>query len=111
LYSVFRNLTDNVIAHAGEGVGIHITASIGDSDKHTARVSFADTGRGIEDAKHLERIFERFYRVNEGRTRDTGGSGLGLSIVKNTVALHGGSIAVQRNRPSGLEFVFSLPVV
>jgi signal transduction histidine kinase len=114
LYSVFRNLTDNVIAHAGEGVEIRITAAIVDGERgkgRMARVSFADTGRGIDDDKHLERIFERFYRVDQGRTRDTGGSGLGLSIVKNTVALHGGTISVRRNTPSGLEFVLMLPVM
>ncbi len=114
LYSVFRNLTDNVISHAGEDVEIRITARPveehgGRKQGRMARVSFSDTGRGIP-AEHLERIFERFYRVNEGRTRDTGGSGLGLSIVRNTVALHGGTISVQNNKPSGLEFVFILPV-
>ena len=109
LYSVFRNLTDNVISHAGEGVEIRV--AVHPAGKGRARVTFSDTGRGIEDAAHLERIFERFYRVQEGRTRDTGGSGLGLSIVRNTVALHGGTISVGRNKPSGLEFVFDLPVV
>ena len=114
LYSVFRNLTDNVVAHAGEGVEIRIGAEIvegTDRNKNrTARVTFSDTGRGIEDESHLERIFERFYRVNEGRTRDTGGSGLGLSIVRNTVALHGGTITVRNNKPHGLEFIFILPI-
>jgi signal transduction histidine kinase len=110
LYSVFRNLTDNVISHAGEDVEIAITARpIEEGRNRMARVSFADTGRGIPD-EHLERIFERFYRINEGRTRDTGGSGLGLSIVRNTVALHGGTISVQHNNPSGLEFIFILPI-
>jgi signal transduction histidine kinase len=112
---VFRNLTDNVIAHAGEGVEIRVSARVVESDgavghkKRMVRVSFSDNGRGIDDATHRERIFERFYRVNEGRTRDTGGSGLGLSIVKNTVELHGGTISVQRNEPSGLKFTFTLP--
>ncbi len=114
LYSVFRNLTDNVIAHAGEGVEIRIVAeTVEDPDRRRgrmARVSFSDTGRGIDDESHLERLFERFYRVNEGRTRDTGGSGLGLSIVRNTVALHGGTISVCNNKPRGLEFIFNLPI-
>ncbi len=114
LYSVFRNLTDNVISHAGEGVEIRIVAKIIEDSNgrkgRTARISFSDTGRGIEDESHFERIFERFYRVNEGRTRDTGGSGLGLSIVRNTVALHGGTISVHNNKPRGLEFIFDLPV-
>jgi two-component system OmpR family sensor kinase/two-component system phosphate regulon sensor histidine kinase PhoR len=107
LYSVFRNLTDNVIAHAGEGVEIRIVAEpLGDG---FVRFVFRDTGAGIADASHLERLFERFYRVNEGRTRDTGGSGLGLSIVKNSVQLHGGVISVHNVAPHGLEFVFTLP--
>ncbi len=108
LYSVFRNLTDNVISHAGEGVAIRVTAR--PDGKGRARVIFADNGRGIPGDEHLEHIFERFYRVNKGRTRDTGGSGLGLSIVRNTVALHGGTITVRSNTPSGLEFTFDLPV-
>ncbi len=108
LYSVFRNLTDNVISHAGEGVVIRVTVR---AEGHgRARVTFADNGRGISGGEHLERIFERFYRVNEGRTRDTGGSGLGLSIVRNTVALHGGTISVRSNTPSGLVFTFDLPI-
>jgi signal transduction histidine kinase len=109
LYSVFRNLTDNVISHAGEGVEIRIVARVVEGERGIARVTFSDTGRGIEDPKHLERIFERFYRVGEGRTRDTGGSGLGLSIVKNTIELHGGTISVQGNQPTGLAFLFTLP--
>ncbi len=108
LYSVFRNLTDNVIAHAGEGIDIRVAVTEVAGGK--AHFSFSDTGRGIPDEKHLERLFERFYRVNEGRTRDTGGSGLGLSIVKNTVALHGGTIVARNNKPHGLEFIFTLPV-
>ncbi len=107
LYSVFRNLADNVISHAGEGVEICVTARPAGRGK--ARVTFADNGRGIPAGEHLERIFERFYRVGEGRTRDTGGSGLGLSIVRNTVALHGGTIEVRGNSPSGLIFTFDLP--
>jgi signal transduction histidine kinase len=106
LYSVFRNLTDNVISHAGEGVGIVISAT---KNGREVELTFADNGRGIPDEKHLERLFERFYRVERGRTRDTGGSGLGLSIVKNTIALHGGKIEARNAQPHGLEFVFTLP--
>ena len=106
LYSVFRNLTDNVIAHAGSGVEIKVRA---ESDRGMVRFSFADTGKGIADERHLGRLFERFYRVNEGRTRDTGGSGLGLSIAKNAVQFHGGNISVRPNIPHGLEFIIMLP--
>ncbi|MDR2887968.1 MAG: hypothetical protein LBV26_08220 [Bacteroidales bacterium] len=104
LYSVFRNLTDNVIAHAGNNVEIRIRA-VRKADG-MVEFSFADTGVGIADKYHLERIFERFYRVGEGRTRDTGGSGLGLSIVKNAVQFHGGTISARNTAPHGLEFVF-----
>lgn len=106
LYSVFRNLVDNVIAHAGTGAEIRVRAERqGDG---TTRFTFGDNGVGIPDEAHLERIFERFYRVNEGRTRDTGGSGLGLSIVRNAIAFHGGEISAHNVAPHGLEFVFTI---
>lgn len=107
LYSVFRNLTDNVIAHAGNDV--RISVGVAGVEDGMVRFLFADTGKGIADEHHLGHLFERFYRVNEGRTRDTGGSGLGLSIVKNTVQLHGGTITVRNAEGGGLEFRFTLP--
>lgn len=106
LYSVFRNLTDNVVAHAGSGVDIRIRAMR--KPDGTVEFTFSDNGPGIPDEYHLERLFERFYRVNEGRTRDTGGSGLGLSIAKNAIQLHGGTILVRNVAPHGLEFVFTV---
>jgi signal transduction histidine kinase len=106
LYSVFRNLTDNVISHAGTGIAIKVKA---ESDGSMVRFSFADTGKGISDERHFARLFERFYRVSEGRTRDTGGSGLGLSITKNAVQFHGGTISVRPATPHGLEFIILLP--
>ena len=107
VYSIFRNLTDNVINHAGEGV--HVTIGKRAERNGYVYISFADDGCGIGDRSKLNRLFERFYRLDEGRTRDAGGSGLGLSIVKNIVSLHGGTITAKERREGGLEFLFSLP--
>jgi signal transduction histidine kinase len=105
LYSIFRNLTDNVICYAGDNVHILITGYI---EKQYCYFSFSDDGKGISDEKHLNRIFERFYRINEGRTRDTGGTGLGLSIVKNAVLFHKGNIVAKKRANGGLEFLFKI---
>lgn len=106
LYSLFRNLTDNAIRYAGEN--IEIVATIYNEDADFYYFSFYDTGVGIEDESQLNRIFERFYRIGEGRTRDKGGSGLGLSIVKNAVLFHQGKIIAKNRKNGGLEFLFSL---
>lgn len=108
LYSVLRNLTDNVINYAGENIEIDLN-TVGEKDG-LVYFSFADNGRGIDNDSHLNRLFERFYRVDEGRTRNTGGSGLGLSIVRNILSLHGGSITAKNRAEGGLEFLFSLPL-
>jgi signal transduction histidine kinase len=105
LYSIFRNLADNSIAHAGDNITIRVSGYMEDEDFYY--FSYYDTGAGVEE-KYLSRIFERFYRVNEGRTRDTGGSGLGLSIVKNAVLLHKGEITAKNHKDGGLEFLFTL---
>jgi signal transduction histidine kinase len=106
LYAVFRNLVDNVIRYAGENIMIRLNKYNEDRDFYY--FSFYDTGIGIADENSLNRLFERFYRINEGRTRDSGGSGLGLSIVKNAVAFHKGKITVKNRREGGLEFLFKL---
>ncbi|MDR1340209.1 MAG: two-component sensor histidine kinase [Prevotellaceae bacterium] len=106
LYSIFRNLTDNVIRYAGTDIDIMISKF--NEDRNFYYFSYSDNGAGIPDEQHLNRIFERFYRVNEGRTRDTGGSGLGLSIVKNAVAFHKGTIVAKNKAGGGLEFLFKL---
>jgi signal transduction histidine kinase len=106
LYSIFRNLTDNVIRYAGNNV--HIRINKYNEDRDFYYFSYSDNGVGISGEQHLNRLFERFYRINEGRTRDTGGSGLGLSIVKNAVAFHKGSIVAKNRMGGGLEFLFQL---
>ncbi|MDR3134115.1 MAG: two-component sensor histidine kinase [Prevotellaceae bacterium] len=107
LYAVFRNLMENVVHHAGKQVKILITQYA--ADRGFLHFSFADTGVGIADPRHLPRLFERFYRVTEGRTRDTGGTGLGLAIVKNIIVFHKGTITVKNRTGGGLQFLFSLP--
>ncbi len=107
LYSIFRNLTDNVIRYAGKD--LKITISKFNEDKLFYYFLYSDTGLGIADEQHFNRLFERFYRINEGRTRDSGGSGLGLSIVKNALLLHRGSITVKNRHGGGLEFLIRLP--
>lgn len=106
LYSIFKNLTENAIRYAGEHIKINI--SVFNEGDHFYYFSFYDTGVGVENEEHLNRLFERFYRVQEGRTRDTGGSGLGLSIVKNAVHFHKGNITAKNRREGGLEFIFQL---
>lgn len=105
LYSIFRNLVDNTISYAGQHIDINITNYL--EDNEYVYFTYCDTGKGI-DEQYLPRLFERFYRVNEGRTRDTGGSGLGLSIVKNAVLFHKGEIQVKNRTGGGLEFFFTL---
>ncbi|MDR1718595.1 MAG: HAMP domain-containing histidine kinase [Dysgonamonadaceae bacterium] len=107
LVAIFGNLLDNVIRHAGSNVTAHITQTKESQNFYTFK--FWDDGVGISDRRHLSRLFERFYRADEGRTRDAGGSGLGLSIVRNAVSFHGGTISVAKRAGGGLEFSFRLP--
>ena len=105
LYSIFRNLMDNAIAYAG--TNIHITINCFREDDTFYYFSFSDSGVGVEE-EHLTRLFERFYRVDKGRSRKLGGTGLGLAIVKNAVLFHGGTIFAKNAPNGGLEFVFTL---
>lgn len=104
LEAVFHNLVSNAIAYSG---GDSIFISLLDENEGQYRLSFADNGRGIDPA-HFGRLFERFYRIDEGRSRKIGGTGLGLSIVKNAVKFHGGEITARNRAGGGLEFVFTL---
>ena len=105
LYSIFRNLMDNAIAYAGSNIQININCFREDDNFYY--FSFADTGVGVTP-EHLNRLFERFYRVDKGRSRKLGGTGLGLAIVKNAVLIHGGTISAKNRQGGGLEFVFTL---
>lgn len=105
LYSIFRNLMDNAIAYGGNFISISIHCFREDDTNYY--FSFADTGVGVSP-EHLNRLFERFYRVDKGRSRKIGGTGLGLAIVKNAVIIHGGNISAKNNQGGGLEFIFTL---
>ena len=104
LYGIFRNLTDNAINYAGPKTTIELSAEQQADGWH---FTFSDNGIGVP-AEHLPRLFERFYRIDKGRSRDLGGTGLGLAIVKNAVVLHGGQITADINKEGGLCFRFSL---
>jgi signal transduction histidine kinase len=104
LYGIFRNLTDNAICYAGSGTTIELSAQ---RLSGGWQFTFSDNGIGV-GSEHLPRLFERFYRIDKGRSRQMGGTGLGLAIVKNAVQLHGGTITASRNAGGGLRFDFSL---
>ena len=104
LSSIFRNLADNAAAYSG---GRDIYIRLLDDTPEECSLLFADNGIGVGE-EHLPHLFERFYRVDKGRSRKLGGTGLGLSIVKNAVMIHGGTITARNRERGGLEFRFSL---
>jgi two-component system phosphate regulon sensor histidine kinase PhoR len=105
LQQVLVNLLSNAIVHTPKGTRVEIAAAPAGA---RVRVEVRDDGPGIPPA-YRRRIFERFYRIDPGRSRDMGGTGLGLSIVKHLVENMGGSVGVEENRPRGALFWFELP--
>ena len=105
VYAILRNLVENSLKYGGERIIVHFECY--SSIDRVCYFTYYDTGSGVPQ-EHLERLFERFYRVSEGRSRDDGGSGLGLSIVRNAVAFHGGDIRVMNRQWGGLQFFFTL---
>ncbi len=106
MHQVFGNLIENALKYAGTGQKIRVGAKQSGS---IVEFFVQDFGPGIA-SEHLERIFERFYRVDKARSRDSGGTGLGLAIVAQIVQAHGGHIRAESELGSGATFFFTLPI-
>jgi two-component system phosphate regulon sensor histidine kinase PhoR len=106
LTQVINNLIENALKYTPEGSHIEIRASM---KQLGVEIRISDNGPGIPEAD-LSHIFERFYRVEKGRSREKGGTGLGLSIVKHIVQLHGGKVDVQSKVGQGVAFILLFPV-
>ena len=107
LEAIFTNLIDNAVAYSG---GSEISLSLAEDDNSgSVTLSVADNGNGVAE-EHLPRLFERFYRIDKGRSRAAGGTGLGLAIVKNAVLIHSGTVSVENRPAGGLLFRITLPI-
>ena len=104
LYALFRNLVENSVRYAGEGTSIVVKYNLKQKYVH---FTYYDTGKGVANSE-LEKIFERFYRVQDEKSHKAEGSGLGLSIVRNAVSFHGGTICASRHQGGGLQFDFDI---
>ena len=104
IYALLRNLVENSIRYAGEGICIRLECS---KSGNMMEFVYSDNGKGVS-AEHISHIFERFYRVPEENSHRAEGSGLGLSIVRNAVVFHGGTITASNIQPHGLQFRFTL---
>ena len=104
LYALFRNLVENSVRYAGEGITIVVKYNF--KQKHV-HFTYFDTGKGVANSE-LEKIFERFYRVQDEKSHKAEGSGLGLSIVRNAVDFHGGTICASQHQGGGLQFDFDI---
>ena len=108
LYSIFRNLIDNTISYAYGATRLVIACrEIEIEGRHFYEFNVSDNGQGVE-AQHREHLFERFYRMDKGRSRKLGGTGLGLAIVKNAVMAHGGQTEALATPGGGLTIRFTL---
>lgn len=105
LNGMICGLIKNAALHSG---GTEISLNMISENERFYIFSFADNGNGVSE-EHLPHLFERFYRVDTGRSRKVGGTGLGLPIVKSTIESFGGSVSVRNRSQGGLEFIFSLP--
>ena len=104
IHQVFSNLIDNALKYGG---GQIVLGSL--PGKHNVEFYVRDSGPGI-GSEHLQRLFERFYRVDKARSRESGGTGLGLAIAKHIVLAHGGTIRAESELNHGSTFLFTLPV-
>jgi len=105
LVQVLNNLVDNAIRHIPESCVVEVRALL--EDTGTCRIEVQDNGPGIE-SRHRHRLFERFYRVDPGRSRAAGGTGLGLSIVRHLAESMGGSVHLESPESGGCCFVLTL---